>query len=55
MISDEMRKVYLNLFKRDSRVIAYGATIRKSESPHLIKKWNLKQRKYYLIIGKINT
>ena len=51
--SVEMRKVYLNLFKRDSKVIAYGANIRKSESPHLINKWNLKQRDYYLVIGRL--
>ena len=51
--SDEMRKVYLDLFKRDSKVIAYGANIRKSESPQLINKWNLKQRDYYLVIGRL--
>jgi len=51
--SDEMRKVYLELFKKDSKVIAYGANIRKSKSPDLIKKWNLKQREYYLIIGRL--
>jgi glycosyltransferase involved in cell wall biosynthesis len=51
--SDEMRKVYLNLFKRDSTVIAYGADIRKSINPDLINKWNLKQREYYLVIGRL--
>tara|TARA_B100000886_G_scaffold190530_1_gene131104 strand:+ start:1148 stop:2260 length:1113 start_codon:yes stop_codon:yes gene_type:complete len=51
--SDEMRKVYLDLFKIDSKVIAYGANIRKSESPDLINKWNLKQREYYLVIGRL--
>jgi glycosyltransferase involved in cell wall biosynthesis len=51
--SDEMRNVYLDLFKRDSKVIAYGANIRKSESPQLINKWNLKQRKYYLVVGRL--
>jgi glycosyltransferase involved in cell wall biosynthesis len=51
--SDEMRKVYLDLFEKDSKVIAYGANIRKSKSPDLIKKWNLKQREYYLIIGRL--
>ena len=51
--SDEMRMVYLDLFKKDSKVIAYGANIRKSKSPDLIKKWNLKQREYYLIIGRL--
>ena len=51
--SDEMRKVYLNLFKIDSKVVGYGANIRKSESPYLINKWNLKQRDYYLVIGRL--
>jgi len=51
--SDEMRMVYLDLFKKDSRVIAYGANIRKSKSPDLINKWNLKQREYYLVIGRL--
>jgi glycosyltransferase involved in cell wall biosynthesis len=51
--SDEMRKVYLNLYGRDSKVIAYGANIRKSESPDLINKWNLKKREYYLVIGRL--
>ena len=51
--SDEMRKVYLNLFKKDSKVIAYGANIRKSKNPDLIKKWNLKHREYYLVIGRL--
>ena len=51
--SEEMRKVYLDLFKRDSKVIAYGADIRKSKNPDLINKWNLKQREYYLVIGRL--
>jgi len=51
--SDEMRKVYLNLFKRDSEVIAYGANIRKSKSLDLINNWNIKQREYYLVVGRL--
>jgi glycosyltransferase involved in cell wall biosynthesis len=51
--SDEMRKVYLNFFKRDSKVIAYGADIKKSKNPGLINKWNIKQRGYYLVIGRL--
>ena len=51
--SDEMRKVYLDLFKRDSKVIAYGANIRKSQNQNLINKWYLKQREYYLVIGRL--
>jgi glycosyltransferase involved in cell wall biosynthesis len=51
--SDEMRKVYLNLFKRDSKVIAYGGDIRKSKNPELITTWGIKQREYYLVIGRL--
>ncbi|MDC3077472.1 DUF1972 domain-containing protein [Flavobacteriales bacterium] len=51
--SDEMRKVYLDLFKIDSKVISYGANTRKSESPQLIKKFNINRREYYLVIGRL--
>ena len=51
--SDEMRKVYLDLFKRDSKVIAYGADIRKSKNPELITSWDIKKREYYLVIGRL--
>ena len=51
--SDEMRKVYLDLFKRDSKVIAYGADIRKSKNPDLINAWDIKKREYYLVIGRL--
>ena len=51
--SDEMRKVYLDLFKKDSKVIAYGANIRKSKSPNLIKTWKLIPKEYYLIVGRL--
>jgi glycosyltransferase involved in cell wall biosynthesis len=43
----------LNLFKRDSKVIAYGADIRKSKKTELISNWDIKQREYYLIIGRL--
>ena len=52
--SDEMRKVYLDLFKRDSKVIAYGANIRKSEIPTINKQSGiLKRREYYLVVGRL--
>jgi glycosyltransferase involved in cell wall biosynthesis len=51
--SDEMRKVYLNLFKIDSKVIAYGANIRKSKNSNLITAWDIKKREYYLVIGRL--
>ncbi len=51
--SYEMRKVYLDLFKTDSKVIAYGADIRKSSNSELINNWNIKKREYYLVVGRL--
>jgi glycosyltransferase involved in cell wall biosynthesis len=51
--SDEMRRVYLELFNKESKVIAYGANIRSSTKPELIKKWNLDHQGYYLIVGRL--
>ena len=51
--SDEMRKVYLNLFKKESVVIAYGATVRKSENPSLIQQWHIAPKEYYLVVGRM--
>ncbi|WP_339784482.1 MAG: glycosyltransferase [Imperialibacter sp.] len=51
--SEEMRKTYLDLFNKDSVVIAYGANIRKSEQPGLIEKWGLTPNGYYLIVGRL--
>ena len=51
--SEEMRKTYLELFKKESLVIAYGANIRKSERPELIKRWALEPNQYYLIVGRL--
>ena len=51
--SDEMRKVYIDLFKKDSVVIAYGANIRYSTRPELISRWGLATNDYYLIVGRL--
>ena len=51
--SEEMRKVYLELFNKDSTVIAYGAVIRKSKEPGLIQRWGLTSNDYYLIVGRL--
>ena len=51
--SDEMRKVYLNLFKKESVVIAYGATVIKSEELSLIKQWPITPEEYYLVVGRM--
>ena len=51
--SDEMRKVYLNIFKKESVVIAYGATVKKSEDPSLIQQWPITPKEYYLVVGRM--
>lgn len=51
--SDEMRRVYLELFNKDSKVIAYGANARESVTPELLDRWNLGAREYFLIVGRL--
>ena len=51
--SFEMEKVYLTEFNAPSDVIAYGANIRTSVNPELIKKWELDKNEYYLIVGRL--
>ena len=51
--AEEMRKVYLSEFKKDSTVIAYGANISPSLNPGLINSFNLNPREYYLIVGRL--
>lgn len=51
--SEEMRRVYLDLFKKDSVVIAYGANPKESVSSEPLAKWELDCRSYYLIVGRL--
>jgi glycosyltransferase involved in cell wall biosynthesis len=51
--SEEMRRVYLALFHKDSEVIAYGANPREGVEEGPIKHWNLKSKGYYLIVGRL--
>ncbi len=51
--SEEMRRVYLELFKADSKVIAYGANPREFVESKPIEKWNLESHSYFLIVGRL--
>jgi hypothetical protein len=51
--SDEMRRVYLELFNKDSVVIAYGANPRDDVSDESLQRWGLSSREYYLIVGRL--
>jgi glycosyltransferase involved in cell wall biosynthesis len=51
--SDEMRRIYLELFQTDSKVIAYGANPSFDSDPTKLQKWNLYKESYYLIVGRL--
>lgn len=51
--SDEMQKVYEELFNAKSTVIAYGANTSYDSDPEKIKKWSLEKESYYLIVGRM--
>lgn len=51
--AEEMRKVYLEEFKKESTVIAYGANIRYSQNRSLLAQFGLESQEYYLIVGRL--
>lgn len=51
--SDEMRRIYIELFKAESKVIAYGANPSFDSDPTKLQKWNLHKESYYLIVGRL--
>ena len=48
-----MRKIYLNLFQRDSKVIAYGSNVLAKSKINIIKSWNIESKKYFLVVGRL--
>lgn len=51
--AEAMRQVYLQTFKANSTVIAYGANIRHSKNPELINQFGLIPNEYFLIVGRL--
>lgn len=51
--AEEMRKVYIEEFQRDSTVIAYGANISYPQQPTLLHQFNLIPFEYYLVVGRL--
>ncbi len=51
--AEAMRQVYLQTFKANSTVIAYGANIRHSKNPSLINQFGLIPNEYFLIVGRL--
>tara|TARA_B100001778_G_C18604446_1_gene639047 strand:+ start:4826 stop:5935 length:1110 start_codon:yes stop_codon:yes gene_type:complete len=52
--SEEMQKVYLKLFNKESKVIAYGAPkININQNSSLINNYGIVKNEYYLVIGRL--
>jgi len=51
--AEEMRKIYLELFGKDSKVIAYGPKENIDTSSQIHDKLKLKKLDYYLIVGRL--
>lgn len=51
--SEEMKRVYQEMFGVDSKVIAYGANPAYEADKSLIQSWGLTPRSYYLIVGRL--
>lgn len=51
--ADAMRHVYLKEFGADSKVIAYGAPPYSQANPDLLRDYDLTDREYYLIVGRL--
>lgn len=55
LISDSIgiQKYYEQNFKADSVMIAYGAYIKESTKPEMIKQFNIRVNDYYLVVGRM--
>ena len=51
--AEEMRKVYLKMFNKDSKVIAYGPKTNFSNESKIFDKINVDKLNYYLIVGRL--
>ena len=51
--AEEMRKIYLDLFGKDSKVIAYGPKDDFEKSSNIFEKVNVKKLDYFLIVGRL--
>ena len=51
--SKEMKIIYKNRFNKNSSMIAYGPTMIKLNNSKNFRKYLLKQKSYYLIVGRL--
>jgi len=51
--AEEMRKIYLDLFGKDSKVIAYGPKDNIEKKSNIFEKIKVKKLDYFLIVGRL--
>jgi len=51
--AEAMRKFYLDEFKKETTMIAYGAYVESSENPDRIRKYGVEPDDYYLIASRL--
>ncbi len=51
--SSEMKKIYNNRFNKDSSCIAYGSTMTNTKDKTILHKYDLEEKGYYLIVGRL--
>lgn len=51
--SDEMQRIYLEMFNAPSLMIAYGANPRMNSDETLLERWNIEPESYFLIVGRL--
>ena len=51
--AEEMRKIYMDLFGRDSKVIAYGPKDDMQKDSKIFEKIKVKKLDYFLIVGRL--
>ncbi len=51
--AEEMKKIYKEIFSKDSIVIAYGPKTINYKKSNILKKYNLKKLDYFLVVGRL--
>jgi glycosyltransferase involved in cell wall biosynthesis len=51
--ADAMRDIYLERFRKETTMIAYGAYVESSEAPEVIRALDIEPREYYLVAGRM--
>lgn len=51
--AEAMRKIYLEEFRKDTTMIAYGAYVESSERPEVVREFGVEPGEYYLIASRL--